>query len=143
MSVVPSVGNSRPRFHKTLLVCAESCDAVEKCLTNADCVVTKVRGGDKAVRQMRRQIFDTAVVVSTGQEMDLAETVFNLRDIRSSMEIVIVTDCADARGSVIRKIAVTVPNTITLNLYGLEVLLEALKDANGRKAEGLNRQGRP
>ena len=41
------------------------------------------------------------------------------------MEIVIVTDCADASGSVIGKIAVTVPNTITLNLYGLEVLLEA------------------
>jgi hypothetical protein len=59
------------------------------------------------------------------------------------MEIVIVTDWADARGSVIRKIAVTVPNTITLNLHGLEVLLEALKDANGRKAEGLNRQSRP
>ena len=59
------------------------------------------------------------------------------------MEIVIVTDCADARGSVIRKIAVTVPNTITLNLHGLEVLLEALKDANGRKTEGLNRQSRP
>jgi len=88
---------------------------------------------------MRREIFDTAVVVSTGEEMDLAETVFNLRDIRSSMEIVIVTDCADARGSIIRKIAVTLPNTITLNLYGLEVLLEALKDANGRKAERLNR----
>jgi 5S rRNA maturation endonuclease (ribonuclease M5) len=116
---------------------------VEKCLTNADCVVTKVRGGDRAIRQTRRQIFDTAVVVSTGQEMDLAETVFNLRDIRSSMEIVILTDCADARGSVIRKIAVTVPNTITLNLHGLEVLLEALKDANGRESEVLNRQSRP
>ena len=90
---------------------------------------------------MRREMFDTAVVVSTGQEMDLAETVFNLRDIRRSMEIVIVTDCADARGSVIRKIAVNVPNTITLNLHGLEVLLEALKgpsESKGRSAESID-----
>lgn len=139
MDVVTSVRNSRPRFHKTLLVCAVSCDAVEECLKSAGCVVTKVSDGDRAVQEIRREIFDAAVVVSTGKDMDLAETVFNLRDIRNSMEIVIVTDCADARGSVIRKIAVSVPNTITLNLRGLEVLLEALKDTSGRKDEALNR----
>jgi CheY-like chemotaxis protein len=132
MSVVPSVRNSR-RFHKTLLVCSESCDAVEKCLAGAGCVVTKVGDGDRAVDKMRREMFDTAVVVSTGQKMDLAETVFNLRDIRSSMEIVIVTDCADASGSVIQKIAVAVPNTITLNLHGLQVLLDASRDTRTRE----------
>jgi DNA-binding response OmpR family regulator len=139
MNVVPSERNSRPRFHKTLLVCSESCDALEKCLTSAGCIVTKAGDGDGAVEKIRREIFDTAVVVSTGQEMDLAETVFNLRDIRSSMEIVIVTDCADASGSVIGKIAVTVPNTITVNLYGLEVLLKALKAQPRGNTEGLNR----
>jgi DNA-binding NarL/FixJ family response regulator len=101
---------------------------VEKCLTRAGCVVTKVRDGDRAINKTRRKLFDTAVVVSTGKKMDLAETVFNLRDIRNSMEIVIVTDCADASATIIGEIAATVPNTITLSLHGLEVLLEAFNN---------------
>jgi DNA-binding response OmpR family regulator len=105
---------------------------VERCLTSAGCIVTKVADGDRALNTMRREIFDTAVVVSTGPAMDLAETVFNLRDISSSTEIVIVTDCADASGSVIGKLAVGVPNTITLNLHGLEVLLEGFRGTSAR-----------
>jgi hypothetical protein len=63
-----------------------------------------------------------------------------LRDIRTSMEIVIVTDWADASGSVIGKIAGAVPNMITLNLHGLEVLLEAFRGASPRgTTEALNR----
>ena len=134
MSVGHSVRNSPPRFHKTLLVCSESCEAVEKWLTRVGCVVTKVGDGDGAVNKIRREIFDSAVLISTGKKMDLAETVFNLRDIRSSMEIVIVTDCADASGSVVGKIAATVPNTITLSLHGLEVLIGAFKNqAQGKR----------
>ncbi|MBI4491011.1 MAG: hypothetical protein HY694_18170 [Deltaproteobacteria bacterium] len=89
--------------------------------------------GDRAVDKIRRATFDAAVLVSTGKEMDLAETVFNLRDIRSSMEIVIVADCADASGNVIGKIATTVPNTMMVNLHGLQVLLEALRGRSARK----------
>jgi ActR/RegA family two-component response regulator len=135
MGVAPSVRSSPRRFKKTLLVCSESCDALEKCLSRAGCVVTKVRDGDRAINKMRRKIFDTAVVVSTGKKMDLPETVFNLRDIRSSMEIVIVTDCADAGESVIGKIAATIPNTTTLSLHGLEVLLGALNEEVEGKTE--------
>ena len=125
-------------FKKTLLVCADSCEEVEQCLTRAGCIVTKVSNGDRAVYRIRREIFDAAVLVSTGKEMDLAETVFNLRDIRSSMEIVIVTDCADASRSVIEKIGATVPNTITLNLHGLEVLVEAFRTQTQGTTKPLN-----
>jgi hypothetical protein len=88
---------------------------------------------------MRRKVFDTAVVVSTGKKMDLAETVFNLRDIRSSMEIVIVTDCADASESVIGKMALAVPNTVALDLHGLEVLLKPSAPEVQGKTEAMNR----
>lgn len=127
------------RFDKTLLVCSETCEQVEKCLADAGCVVTKVRDGNKAVQKVCREMFDAAVLISTGKEMDLAETVFNLRDISGSMEIVIVADSADAGGNVVGKIAATVPNTITLSLHGLEVVLEAFKDQVQRKTEALNR----
>jgi DNA-binding response OmpR family regulator len=128
MRFVPSVHKSPRRFKKTLLVCSEGCDAVEKCLARAGCVVTKVRDADRAINKARRKLFDTAVVVSTGKKMDVAETVFNLRDIRNSMEIVIVTDCADTSATIVGEIAATVPNTITLSLHGLEALLEAFKN---------------
>jgi DNA-binding response OmpR family regulator len=109
-----------------LLVCAESCDAVEKCLTSAGCVVTKVCDGDRALNRMRREIFDTAVVVSTGKEMDLAETVFNLRDIRSSMEIVIVAGCADASRDVIGEIAATVPKVSMFTITEFQTHLDSI-----------------
>jgi DNA-binding response OmpR family regulator len=116
-----------------LLVCADTCTEVENCLACAGCVVTKVADGDAAVYKSRRENFDTAVLVSTGKEMDLVETFFNLRDISSSMEIVIVTDRADVSGSVLGEITTTAPNTTIINLHGLEVLLELSRDTTGRR----------
>lgn len=121
------------RFDKTLLVCAGTCEEVEKCLAWGGCSVTKVADGETAVYKIRRENFDAAFLLSTGKKMDLAETVFNLRDISSSIEIVIVAGCTDASRDVIGEIATAVPNTIMVNLHGLEVLLEAVRGASARK----------
>jgi DNA-binding response OmpR family regulator len=96
---------------------------VEKCLTRAGCVVAKVADGDSALDTIRREIFDAAVVVSTGEEMDLAETVFNLRDIRGSMAIVIVADLPRTSADVAGQIAAAVPETTLVSLNELKVLL--------------------
>jgi hypothetical protein len=44
------------------------------------------------VSHAQRELFDAAIIFSTGEEMDLAETVFNLRDINSSMQVIIVAE---------------------------------------------------
>jgi hypothetical protein len=86
--------------------------------------VAKVGDGDSAVERTRREIFNAAVVVSTGEEMDLAETVFNLRDIRSFMPIVIVAELARPTADVAGQIAAAVPGITLVSLDGLKVLLK-------------------
>lgn len=85
--------------------------------------MTAARDGRSAVLEARRSIFDAAVIVSTGTEMDLAETVFNLRDVRSSMEIVIIAGSDEVGGEVIGEIAAAVPNVIVADIGGLRAML--------------------
>ena len=80
------------KLEKIMLVCAEGCDEVEKCLSSVGCRVVKLSSGEAAISRARRENFDVAVLVSTGKAMDLAETVLNLRDINRSLQIVVVTE---------------------------------------------------
>src|SRR2546427_12795444 len=82
------------RFDRTLLVCSESCEAVKKCLTSAGCSVTNVSDGGRAVYKICRGLFDAVVLVSTGKEMDLLETILNVMDIRPSIQMIVISDRA-------------------------------------------------
>lgn len=75
---------------KTLLVCSEFCDDVERGLREAGCRVFRVGDGKTAISRARKELFDCAVLISTGDEMDPAETALNLKDIRGAMQIIIV-----------------------------------------------------
>ena len=109
---------------RVMLVCSETCDEVEKCLLAAGCWVVRVGEGQAAVSRAQRELFDAAVVVSTGKTMDLVETVFNLRDINGSMQIVIVAEALGINQRVIAEeiISPCVPNTKVVTIQELETL---------------------
>lgn len=88
------VSNLPCRLGKTLLVCTGRRADVENQLVSFGCRLTKVRGGDEALRTIRHERFDTTILLSTGGQMDLVETILNLRDIRPSMPVIVLIDPA-------------------------------------------------
>jgi DNA-binding response OmpR family regulator len=69
---------------------------VETQLANFGCRLTKVRDGNKALGKIRHETFDATIVLSTGEQMDLVETILNLRDIRPSMPVIVLIDPASS-----------------------------------------------
>ncbi len=108
------------RFDKILLVCSEDSDGVENCLVDAGCDVIRVPEGAEAVARILRETFDAAVILSTGEKMDLVETALNLIDIRGSMPIIIVDDRANRRYGMFARF---VPNAKVVTVRELEGLL--------------------
>ena len=65
---------------------------LERRLRAAGARVTPVRDGAAALDHARHELFDAAVLVSKGSITNVAEMVFNLRDLNRSMTIVILVD---------------------------------------------------
>lgn len=84
--------------------------------------ITKLPSGKMAVSHAQRELFDVAIIFSTGEEMDLAETIFNLRDIDGSMQVVIVSNGRDPSKGAIPKQALVcfVPNAKVMTLKELK-----------------------
>jgi hypothetical protein len=60
-------------------------------------------GWNTAIERAQHEIFDAALLISTGEEMDLAETVFNLSDVSGAMELIILSDQTNTASSAISK----------------------------------------
>lgn len=129
--VADQLGSLLHRPGKVLLVCADGCDEIKNRLEEAGCEVVEVDGGRGAVSRAMRETFDVGVLVSTGKEMDLAETVLNLRDVCGWMQIVIIADRAGTRKSVISNLVQAVPNTEALTMHSLENLLDSVENKEG------------
>ena len=108
---------------KIMLVCSTPSAEVEKCLRTAGGEIVTVNDGEAAVIKAQHATFNMAVLVSTGKTMDLAETVFNLRDISSSMPILIIDERHGVQESQAQIIAHASPNTRAVTVHDLAAYL--------------------
>jgi DNA-binding response OmpR family regulator len=91
------------RLEKIMIVGSEIPQPLNKVLCSTTSKVTRVRDGNMAVARAQHEMFDAAILISTGEEMDLAETVFNLSDISGSMELIILSNQTNTVNSAIPK----------------------------------------
>ena len=122
------------RFGKTLLVCSRRYAEVEFQLANFGCRLTKVPDGNRALGAIRRKTFDTAILLSTGEQMDLVETILNLRDIKPSMPVIVLLDPAspDPNAAAQALIARAIPEIPILTLGEFQTHPDVIKHKKGR-----------
>lgn len=75
---------------KILVVCAQSSAQLLSVLQNRGWSVSVATSGQGAVSMARRNRFDLIVLVSTESDMDLTETLFNLRDFQETAPMVLL-----------------------------------------------------
>ena len=83
-------------MQRVLMIGANENSALTKRLRAMGAIVHIAIDGPTAVEDMRHGRFDAAVIVSTGNAMDVVETTLNLRELRPAMPIVIISDSAMA-----------------------------------------------
>jgi DNA-binding NtrC family response regulator len=106
---------------------------VENQLADSGCRLTKVRDGNKAVGKIRHNTFDTAILLSTGEQMDLVETILNLRDIKPSMPVIVLLDpdSSDPNAAAQAIIARAIPEVPIFTLSEFQSHLVSAKNKKG------------
>src|SRR5215471_1040465 len=122
------------RLEKIMLIGAKIPHALMELLLDTGSKVTKLSSGKTAVSHAQRQMFDAAIIVSTGDEMDVAETIFNLSDINSAMQVILVSDRLKTGEAEIPKDSLerVVPNTKVMSLQELRNYFNSKKRGASR-----------
>src|SRR3972149_10965334 len=118
-----------PHLGKVILVGAEDETILEKRLRAAGCEVVTVTDGRTAFERVHHEPFAGAVLVSRGLLITVTETIFNLRDINPSMEIIVVLDRGSEYSSRFLKqlLSHPIPKTRLLTRRQLQERLQAQK----------------
>jgi hypothetical protein len=80
------------RNGKIMLVGIDDKQILQRRLEAAGRQVIKVADNEAALDHARHEVFDATLLVSRGSLLNVAEVIFNLRDLNGSMEIIILVD---------------------------------------------------
>jgi len=84
---------------KVMLVGADPKRILERRLQSAGCQVVSAEDERTAMDVARHERFDMAVLIPAGPVIGVAETIFNLRDLNRSMEIIVLVESRARNGS--------------------------------------------
>ena len=127
------------RQKKMMVVCSDFHDGLESRLVWEDWNVIWVYDAKTAIAKARRERFNLTVLISTGKEMDVTETLLNLRDIRRSMPIVVVTETGDGNEDLARQEFVPLSNTKVLPLSAIDSFVTSLQETSEHRQMGSTR----
>ena len=114
------------KTRKAMIVCSDLGDALKAHLDCDGWRVIWAYDGATAIAKVRRERFDLAVLISTGPEMDITETLFNVRDIRQSMPIAIVQRRSELEDTQSRAAYLPADNNL-IAVQGLDDLVRLLR----------------
>jgi len=116
------------KTRKAMIVCSDLSNTLKAHLDCDGWRVIWAYDGATAIAKVRRERFDLAVLISTGTEMDITETLFNLRDIRQSMPIAVVQRQNDLEDTQSRTASACLPSDNNLiAVQGLDDLVRLLR----------------
>ena len=126
------------KTRKVMVVCSDLSDALKAHLDCDGWLVIWAYDAKSAIAKVRRERFDLAVIISTGQEMDTTETLFNLRDIRQSLPIAVVLPTG-ALADTPSRAAYLPPNNNVIAVQDLDDLMSLLQ---AHESSGVNQPSR-
>ncbi|HEY7555991.1 MAG TPA: hypothetical protein VIH18_14410 [Candidatus Binatia bacterium] len=112
---------------KVMIVGSEVSEELETQLVGKGWAVLWVYDAKSAIAKVRRERFDLVVLISTGKEMDVMETFFNLADIRKTLPVVFVRPAKGADNAIEGEIYV-LPDAGLRLVQGLDGLISLLND---------------
>lgn len=112
---------------RMMIVGPEVSEELEAQLVNAGWAVLWVCDAGGAIARVRRERFDLVVLISTGEEMDVMETFFNLADIRKTLPVIFMRQAKAVTEGEFRML----PNSGLKSVQGVDGLINLLSDRTG------------